>query len=78
MAIYNGWTNFETWKVNLEIFDGWDSDYLDADEAQDIAEQYYLDGLECNGLAHSVVSLFLSEVNWYEIAAVHTEDNDND
>jgi len=21
---YNGWTNYETWRVNLELFDGWD------------------------------------------------------
>lgn len=21
---YNGWTNYATWRVNLEIFDGWD------------------------------------------------------
>ena len=73
MNTYNGWTNFETWKVNLEIFDGWDSDYLDADDARSIAEQYYLDGLGCNDLAYGVVSLFLSEVNWSEIAEAHTE-----
>jgi hypothetical protein len=23
---YNGWTNYETWRVNLEIFDGFDMD----------------------------------------------------
>ena len=21
---YNGWTNYETWRLNLELFDGWD------------------------------------------------------
>ncbi len=21
---YNGWTNYATWRINLEIFDGWD------------------------------------------------------
>jgi hypothetical protein len=21
---YNGWTNYATWRVNLEVFDGWD------------------------------------------------------
>lgn len=24
MSTYNGWTNFATWRVNLECFDGWD------------------------------------------------------
>ena len=23
---YNGWTNYATWRVNLECFDGWDID----------------------------------------------------
>lgn len=27
---YNGWTNYETWRINLEMFDGFDAaDYLD-------------------------------------------------
>jgi hypothetical protein len=33
---YNGWTNYETWRVNLEIFDGYELD-LDA---------YFVDGEE--------------------------------
>ena len=73
MKTYNGWTNFETWKVNLEIFDGWDSDILTADEAKDIAETYYFDGVDgVNDLATSVIHLFLLEVNWHEIASAHT------
>ena len=27
---YNGWTNYATWRVNLEIFDGWDVNDLDS------------------------------------------------
>ena len=27
---YNGWTNYETWRVNLEIFHGWSADDLDS------------------------------------------------
>ena len=23
---YNGWTNYETWRVMLEIFDGYETD----------------------------------------------------
>jgi len=27
---YNGWTNYETWRINLEMFDGFDAaDWLD-------------------------------------------------
>jgi hypothetical protein len=25
---YNGWSNYETWKFNLEVLDGWDRDDL--------------------------------------------------
>ena len=34
---YNGWANYETWRANLEIFDGYDpSDFLrDYDLAED-------------------------------------------
>jgi hypothetical protein len=32
---YNGWTNYETWRVNLEIFDGMEaSDFDGADDAE--------------------------------------------
>ena len=44
----NGWTNYETWKVNLEVFDGWDGGYLSPVEATEIASAWYLEGLECN------------------------------
>jgi hypothetical protein len=26
---YNGWTNYETWRINLEIFDGFDLSEFD-------------------------------------------------
>ena len=33
---YNGWTNYETWRVNLEIFDRFDFSYFNgADDAID-------------------------------------------
>jgi hypothetical protein len=40
---YNGWTNYETWRVNLEIFDGFDYtdhgyDGLNRDDAYDLGE----------------------------------------
>jgi hypothetical protein len=29
MARYNGWANYETWRINLEMFDGYDAtDFL--------------------------------------------------
>ena len=40
---YNGWTNYATWRINLEIFDGFDyTDYgyggLNKDDAYDLGE----------------------------------------
>jgi hypothetical protein len=33
---YNGWANYETWRINLEMFDGFDpSDYLDRHDLSD-------------------------------------------
>jgi hypothetical protein len=68
---YNGWTNYATWRVNLEMFDGYDPDGspVSADMLKDIAEE--LIGMEClqeSGLAYSYAMAFLDEVNWYEIA----------
>ncbi|MDB4261359.1 hypothetical protein N9878_00690 [bacterium] len=67
---YNGWTNFETWKVNLEMFDGWDNDGQDVtpDSLQEIAENHLAFGVEDNSLALSYALAFISEVNWHEIA----------
>lgn len=75
---YNGWTNYATWRVNLEVFD-------DADKAelfdltldawglghvlQDYVEGhiYEAGGGEGN-IAVDYALAFLSDVNWYEIA----------
>ena len=75
---YNGWTNYATWRVNLEIFD-------DADKAElfdltlnawDLRHvlQDYVEGhiYEAGGgegnIAVDYALAFLSDVNWYEIA----------
>jgi hypothetical protein len=76
---YNGWTNYATWRVNLEMFDGFDArEYVtDADDEFDASE--LADNLKCyadelltmngeTGLAVDYARAFLSDVNWYEIA----------
>ena len=76
---HNGWTNYATWRVRLEIFDGFDpSDYysnLDTDDTyslskclEDYAEQVLFECATVEGLAADYARAFLSEVNWYEIA----------
>jgi hypothetical protein len=76
---YNGWTNYATWRVNLEIFDCFDyrehftapSEGLDAAELVDYLKDYAdsiitMDNVE--GLAVDYARAFLSDVNWREIA----------
>lgn len=78
---YNGWTNYATWRVNLEIFDGMDSDDLGcftryetpdqsdvADYLKDYVEEILCQDCDPSRLAHSYAMAFVSEVNWYEIA----------
>ena len=76
---YNGWTNYATWRVNLEVFDGFDpKDYFDNFDVTDIyglskCLEDYVDQVlfDCNtveGLAGDYARAFLSDVNWYEIA----------
>jgi hypothetical protein len=76
---YNGWANYATWRVNLEIFDGFDpSDYysdFDVDDTyglskclEDYAEQVLFECATVEGLAADYARVFLSDVNWYEIA----------
>jgi hypothetical protein len=80
---YNGWTNYATWRVNLEIFDGFDprehfADYDSAltvsqdfaDQLQTYAEDYIIYNHEsaANSLMADYARAFMSDVNWREIA----------
>ena len=75
---YNGWTNYATWRVNLEIFDGvdpFDMGWLTADEhARDLAvvlREYAEELIESTapeGLAREYAMAFVDGVNYREIA----------
>ena len=83
---YNGWTNYETWRVNLEIFDGMSAEDLgcftryEEPDTSDVArylEDYVADILSADceeGLALSYARAFVSSVNWYEIAEHFTRE----
>jgi len=76
MSTYNGWTNYETWRVNLEMIDGinphemgWNKPY--AYELGECLKDYCNEMLECDakeGLALDYARAFLDNVNWREIA----------
>lgn len=38
---YNGWTNFATWKVNLEILDGLTTSHFYGEESIDLDDPIY-------------------------------------
>lgn len=76
---YNGWTNYATWRVNLELIDDIQdketffgiSEYSEAYELAKYIEQYVEECLSNdmpNELTLSYAMAFIAEVNWYEIA----------
>lgn len=73
---YNGWANYPTWRVNLELFDGFDPTDIwptcpevaeMADSLKAIAEDHLL--MQSEGLALSMALAFIDDVNWREIAS---------
>ena len=70
---YNGWTNYATWRVNLELFSDMDyKDYFDKfpdtealeDYVENVVFENYNDTL---GLVEDYARAFLNNVNYYEI-----------
>ena len=85
---YNGWTNYATWRVNLEIFDGLDPrgmgwSRLDKYDLSVILKEYVEEILESEQepqrrtqampLALSYALAFVSDVNYREIAEMMLE-----
>ena len=76
---YNGWTNYATWRVVLEIFDNVDAEYFTDEtgtgDAYSLSQRLeeFADNVisfegENEGFAVDFARAFLKEVNWYEIA----------
>lgn len=73
MSEYNGWTNYATWRVNLEMFDGGDfasDNDLDAYELGQSLREFAEDLLseQGSGMVLDYALAFLADVNWREIA----------
>jgi hypothetical protein len=78
---YNGWSNYATWRINLEIFDGFETqDYYDnyknnpyefgqflKDYTEEIVFMDIPKDRMCS-LVSDYAGAFLDEVHWYEIA----------
>lgn len=80
---YNGWTNYETWRINLEVVDGMtpedfgylsshlDPDsYMDCEKLAQTIEMYVCELIEADakGFALDLALSFLARVDWEEIA----------
>lgn len=70
---YNGWKNYATWRVNLELIDGNDfasDNDLDRFDLGDVLREFVLEALEehASGFALDYARAFVDDVNWYEIA----------
>lgn len=67
MKNYNGYTNYETWRVSLEMFEGITFEKkVEIYELKEMAEETIK--LQGAGLALDYALAFLDSVNWYEIA----------
>lgn len=78
---YNGWANYATWRVNLEIIDGINPQEMDwhgmplsglAGAIKDYVEEIVCPN--CNTITESYALAFLSDVNWTEIASHMMQD----
>ena len=69
---HNGWTNYATWRINLEIIDGIEIETkMCAATIQEIVEDVVFSQYELGNGSHLIedyARAFVSEVNFYEIA----------
>lgn len=80
--IYNGWTNYATWRVNLEMFDGMSPEDICGETPNDVwqletaMKEYALETIDHaislgafgGPLVDGWARAFLADVNWTELA----------
>jgi len=85
---YQGWANYATWRVRLELFDGMTLDDMgyELGEGDELPEPYdvgqdlknraeeHIEMTSSEGIARDYAYAFLSDVNWREIAEHMIED----
>ena len=82
---YNGWTNYATWRINLEIWDGYNWENKTFEDVSDLTkrleeqtDEVLTDyGENETGLALDYARAFVSDVNWHEIAQHFIDENKN-
>ena len=77
---YNGWTNYATWRINLEIIDGIEFEVKTcAEDIKEIVEDVVFSQYELGNGSHLVEDYarsFISQVNFYKIAESINEELD--
>ena len=80
MSKYNGWSNYATWRINLEILSDIEFDeHISADYLKEIVEDCVFSNYEMQNGSHLVEDYarsFISNVNYYEIAQHINEEID--
>lgn len=82
---YNGWTNYATWRINLEMFDGFnpveewglERETLTESELAFILKEHaeeLVSESTPEGLALDYALAFVADVSWHEIASHMLED----
>ena len=72
----NGWTNYATWRVNLEILSDMEFDeQVSADYLEDLVEDcVFTNAVVKDCLAADYARAFIAQVNFHEIAESINED----
>jgi hypothetical protein len=70
---YNGYTNYQTWRVKIEMIDSINFAQRNDFDAYDLGQvlrdyAFEMIDMESFGFAYDYASAFLNQVNWYEIA----------
>ena len=80
---YNGWSNYATWRINLELFSDMDyKDYFDefpdTEALEDYVENVVFDYSGDFGLVEDYARAFLNNVNYHEILEHIRENYEHD
>ena len=67
---YNGWTNYATWRVNLELFADYEiEEEITGEYIEETADSFIFETSTVDtSIMEDYARAFLSDVNWDEIA----------
>ena len=73
MSKYNGWTNRETWLVNIWFMDSQDYDEtISAEYIEELVSEYVYEQIEASGFIADMIDMGC--INWQELADSHNSE----